>query len=64
MFNGKLFCEMNPVFYAISEQKEICRRHIKNIHSIANFRCNIFKIICIDQISKRYTRFSPQLIIL
>ncbi len=31
MFNGKLFCEMNPVFYAISEQKEICRRHIKNI---------------------------------
>lgn len=31
MFNGKLFCEMNPVFYAISEQKEICRRHLKNL---------------------------------
>lgn len=31
MFNGKLFCEMNPLFYAISEQKEICKRHIKNI---------------------------------
>lgn len=31
MFKGKLFCEMNPVFYAISEQKEICRRHLKNL---------------------------------
>ena len=31
MFKGKLFCEMNPAFYAISEQKEICKRHIKNM---------------------------------
>ena len=31
MFNGKLFCEMNPLFYTISEQKEICKRHIKNL---------------------------------
>lgn len=31
MFKGKLFCEMNPAFYAISEQKEICKRHIKNL---------------------------------
>lgn len=26
----KLFCEINPVCYAISEQKEICKRHLKN----------------------------------
>lgn len=31
MFKGKLFCEMNPAFYAISEQKEICKRHLKNL---------------------------------
>ena len=31
MFKGKLFCEMNPAFYAISEQKEIFKRHIKNM---------------------------------
>ena len=24
----KLFCEMNPLFYAISVQKEILRRHL------------------------------------
>ncbi len=29
----KLFCEMNPVFYAISTQKEICKRHVKNFVS-------------------------------
>ncbi len=37
MFRGKLFCEMNPVFYAISEQKEICKRHIKNLTSKEKF---------------------------
>lgn len=26
----KLFCEINPVCYAISEQKEICKRNLKN----------------------------------
>ncbi|MCR5146633.1 MAG: VanW family protein [Clostridia bacterium] len=27
---NKNFCEINPVCYAISEKKEICKRHIKN----------------------------------
>lgn len=33
MFGKKdlLFCDIHPVCYAISEQKEICRRHIKNL---------------------------------
>ncbi len=26
----KLFCEINPTCYAISMQKEVCKRHIKN----------------------------------
>ena len=26
----KLFCDINPTCYAISEQKEICRRHIRD----------------------------------
>lgn len=29
----KLFCEINPTCYAISEEKEICKRHLKNILS-------------------------------
>lgn len=29
--NGKLFCELNPICYAISLQKEILKRHIKNL---------------------------------
>ena len=29
--NGKLFCELNPTCYAISEKKEILKRHISNI---------------------------------
>ena len=37
MFKGKLFCEMNPTFYAISEQKEICKRHLKNMMSKEKF---------------------------
>lgn len=28
---GKLFCEINPACYAISEEKEIIKRHFKNI---------------------------------
>lgn len=27
----KLFCDIHPACYAISRQKEICRRHIKNL---------------------------------
>ncbi len=27
---NKLFCDINPTCYAISEQKEICKRHLKN----------------------------------
>ena len=37
MFKGKLFCEMNPAFYAISEQKEICKRHIQDYRSKETF---------------------------
>lgn len=29
--NGKLFCELSPTCYAISLQKEIIKRHIKNM---------------------------------
>lgn len=32
-----LFCEMNPLFYKISEQKEILKRHIKNYKSNEKF---------------------------
>lgn len=28
-----LFCEIHPICYLISEQKEICKRHIKNFRS-------------------------------
>jgi len=30
---NKLFCDINPACYAISLQKEICKRHIKNLFS-------------------------------
>ncbi len=33
----KLFCEINPTCYAISEQKEICRRHIRDFMSKDKF---------------------------
>lgn len=33
----KLFCEMNPVFYAIAVQKEILRRHIQNLTGHTRF---------------------------
>lgn len=29
----KLFCDINPVCYNISMQKEICKRHLKNLKS-------------------------------
>lgn len=31
--HGKLFCELNPTCYAISLQKEIIKRHLKNLLS-------------------------------
>ena len=34
---NKNFCELNPVCYAISEKKEICKRHIKNFLSDEKF---------------------------
>lgn len=34
---NKLFCEINPTCYAISEQKEICKRHLKNLLSRERF---------------------------
>ncbi len=33
----KLFCELNPTCYAISMQKEICKRHIKDFVSNEKF---------------------------
>ena len=33
----KLFCDINPTCYAISEQKEICRRHIQDFMSREHF---------------------------
>lgn len=33
----KLFCEMNPLFYQISVQKEICRRHLQDLRSKETF---------------------------
>ncbi len=34
---NKLFCEINPTCYAISEQKEIIRRHIKDLTGKTRF---------------------------
>ena len=34
---NKAFCNMNPVFYAISEQKEIFKRHIRNMTDHTTF---------------------------
>ena len=39
----KLFCEINPTCYAISIQKEICLRHVKNAFSKARFSKTISK---------------------
>lgn len=33
----KLFCDINPVCYKISEQKEVCKRHIKNFRGSDKF---------------------------
>ncbi|MDL2236977.1 VanW family protein [Christensenellaceae bacterium OttesenSCG-928-K19] len=37
----KLFCDINPTCYAISLQKEICKRHIKDLLSKEKFAKNI-----------------------
>lgn len=39
----KLFCELNPTCYKISMEKEICKRHIKNLISKEKFCKNINK---------------------
>ena len=41
--NNKLFCEINPTCYAISLQKEIFKRHIKNAFSKVKFAKTIQK---------------------
>ncbi len=38
-----LFCDINPTCYAISQQKEICRRHIKNLTGKIRFASLIQK---------------------
>lgn len=40
---NKLFCEINPVCYAISSQKEVCKRHIKDFFSHEKFAKTIKK---------------------
>ena len=32
-----LFCDINPTCYAISQQKEICKRHVKNLAGHVKF---------------------------
>lgn len=34
-----LFCDINPTCYAISQQKEICKRHIKNLRERKHYAC-------------------------
>lgn len=34
---NKLFCDINPTCYSISRQKEICKRHIKNLIKKENY---------------------------
>lgn len=42
LFNkNKNFCDINPVFYAISFYKEVCKRHLKNFFSKEKFAKNI-----------------------
>ena len=33
----KLFCEINPTCYAIAQQKEIIKRHLKNLSEKETF---------------------------
>lgn len=37
MARKKLFCEISPMCYEISKQKEICKRHIKNVFENEKF---------------------------
>ena len=39
----RLFCEINPVFYAVSVKKMIWKRHLKNLLSAEKFAGNIQK---------------------
>ena len=39
----KLFCDINPTCYAISLQKEICKRHLKNLSNRKIFAKTIKK---------------------
>ena len=41
MGRKKLFCEISPLTYAISLQKEITKRHIKNVLGKEKFAKNI-----------------------
>lgn len=40
---NKNFCDINPVCYAISSRKEVCKRHIKDLLSKERFAKNIEK---------------------
>lgn len=54
----KLFCEINPTCYAISLQKEICKRHIKNLVGNEKFAKNIQK----DKMPNVVSSYSSNLI--
>ena len=54
----KLFCEISPTTYAISLQKEICKRHIKNLISDAK----IAKVIQKDGLPNVVSSHSSNLI--
>lgn len=49
---NKLFCDINPVCYAISEKKEVCMRHIKNLISNDKYAVTIEKKRLPDVISQ------------
>ncbi|MEG0370026.1 MAG: VanW family protein [Hungatella sp.] len=54
----KLFCDINPTCYAISLQKEICKRHIQNLLSKEKFAKTIQK----DKLPNVVTSYNSHLI--
>ena len=40
---NKLFCDLHPACYAISVQKEICKRHLKDLFSRETFAKTVQK---------------------
>lgn len=53
---NKLFCDINPTCYAISLQKEICRRHIKDRLGHQKFSKTIGKDVLPNVVSSHSSR--------